>query len=81
MERTIPAQASQSDCDLLEFRTWVETGGGPRFLGLPGQVDLLWILGVDGIPLVIDVALEPGASAQERAELLQMVESVQIDPA
>ncbi|HJS27341.1 MAG TPA: hypothetical protein VJ913_09485 [Actinomycetota bacterium] len=81
MERTIPARASQSDCDMLEFRAWVETGGGPRGLGLPGQVDLLWILDVDGIPLVIDVALEPGASAQQRAELLQVVESVRIDPA
>jgi hypothetical protein len=80
MERTIPLRASQSDCDQLEFRTWVETGGGPRFLGAPGQVDLLWILDVDGVPLVIDVALEAGATAQDRAELLQMVESIQIDP-
>ncbi len=79
MERTIPVRASQSDCDLLQFRTWVETGGGPRYLGSPGQTDLLWILDIDGTPLVIDVALDVEATAGDRAELLQMVESIQID--
>jgi hypothetical protein len=79
MERTIPAQAGLSECDQFEFRTWVETGGGARYLGAPGQVDLLWILDIDGIPLVIDVSLEPGTSEQVRAELLQMVESIQIE--
>ena len=80
MERTVPAGASLSDCDQLEFRTWVETGGGPRYLGGPGQVDLLWILDVEGVPVVIDVALEAGASAQDRAQLMEIVDSIQIDP-
>ena len=80
MERTIPAGASPSECDELEFRTWVETGGGPRYLGAPGQVDLLWIIDVEGVPLVIDVALDAMAFAQDRAQLMQIVDSIQIDP-
>ena len=80
IERTIPAGASLSECDALEFRTWVDTGGWPRYLGAPGQSDFLWIVDVDGVPLVIDVATEPGASAQDRTELMEMAESIQIDP-
>jgi hypothetical protein len=47
---------------------------------LPGQRDLLWIVDVDGVPLVIDAALGAEASAQDRAELIQIAESVRIDP-
>jgi hypothetical protein len=80
IERTFPARMSLSDCDGVQFRVWLNTGGGPRWLGSPGQLDLLWILDVEGTPLVIDVSLEVDATAQDRAELLRMVESVQIDP-
>ena len=45
-----------------------------------GQLGLLWVLDVEGVPLVIEAALDAGTSAQVRAELLQMVESIQIDP-
>jgi hypothetical protein len=80
MERTFPARMSLSDCDGVQFRVWLVAGGGARWLGSPGQLDLLWVLDVDGVPIVIDVALEVDAPAQDRAELLQMVESIQIDP-
>jgi hypothetical protein len=46
----------------------------------PGQHDLMWIVDVDGVPLVIDAPLATRASAQVRAELLRMVQSVRIDP-
>ena len=35
---------------------------------------------VDGVPLVIDAKLGAEVSAQDRAELIQIVESVRIDP-
>jgi hypothetical protein len=40
----------------------------------------LWILDVDGVPLVIHAALGAGRSVQDRAELIQIVKSVSIDP-
>jgi hypothetical protein len=80
MERTMPARTNLGRCDLAQFRAWLDTGGGERYLGGPGQVDLLWIVDVDGVPLVIDASLAAGGTAQDRAELLQMVESIQIDP-
>ncbi len=78
MERTVPARTNPDRCDKAQFRAWLDRGGGTRFLK-PGQLDLLWIFHVDGVPLVIDASLDPGASAQDRAQLVQMVESIQID--
>lgn len=53
--------------------------GGQRYL-VAGELQQLWFLDVDGVPLVIDASLDPGTSARDRAELIQMVESIQIDP-
>jgi hypothetical protein len=74
MERTVPAGTNLAQCDSGEYRPWIE-----RFV-LPGQRDLLWILDVEGVPLVIDVPMAEGTSRADRAELIQMVESVRIDP-
>jgi hypothetical protein len=55
---------------------------GSRILGAE-QVQQLWILDLGGVPLVIEALLDAGTagtSSQVQAELLQMVESVQIDP-
>ena len=79
MERTVPAGTDIAGCHGGEFRVWLATDGGARYLD-PGQQDLLWILDVDGVPLVIDAALEAGISAQDRAEIIRIAESVRIDP-
>lgn len=80
LERTVPAGTKLTDCDEHEFRTWLDTDGGARYI-LPGQLDLLWIVDVDGVPLVIDVAIRSPKWAHVRAELIQIVESIRIDPA
>ena len=80
LERTVPAGTKLTDCDEHEFRTWLDTDGGARYI-LPGQLDLLWIVDVDGVPLVIDVAIRSPRWAHVRAELIQIVESIRIDPA
>jgi hypothetical protein len=80
MERTVSAGTNLADCDEGQFRPWLSTGGGERFLE-PGQRDLLWIVDVDGVPLVIDASLGgAGTSAQDRAEHIQVAESIRIDP-
>jgi hypothetical protein len=79
MEMTVPARINLADCDGGQFRTWLDTDGGERFLD-PGQRDLLWIVDVNGTPLVIDASLGAGTSAQDRAERIQIVNSVRIDP-
>jgi hypothetical protein len=79
MELTAPADFA--GCDSGQFQSWTFAPGesDARFHE-PGEHDLLWILDVDGVRLVLDVAYSPGASAQDRAKLLQMVESIRIDP-
>ncbi len=79
MERTVPAGITLADCHQGQFRTWLATDGGARYVQ-PGQHDLLWIVDVDDVPVVIDATLAAGTSAENRAELLQIVESVRIDP-
>jgi hypothetical protein len=79
MERRVPARTDVSDCDGGEFRVYLSPGFGSRLLK-PGQLQRLWILDLGGVPFVIEALLDAGTSAQVRAELLQMVESIQIDP-
>ena len=83
MERRVPARADLSDCDGGQFRVYLGRTGDPgdvRYLGGAGQLGLLWVLDVEGVPLVIEAGLDAGTSAQVRAELLRMVESIRIDP-
>ena len=79
MERTVPAGTNLDQCNGAEFRLWLATDGGQRYVD-PGQHDLLWIVDVDGTTLVIDAAVGPGNSAQVRAELIEIAESIRIDP-
>ncbi len=79
MERTVPPGTNLDECNGAEFRPWLASDGGTRFVD-PGQHDLLWIIDVDGDPLVIDAAVGPGNSAQVRAELIRIAESIRIDP-
>jgi len=80
MGRTVPASISLADCDDAQFRFWLDTGGGERNTPFTGEHQELWILDVDGVPLVIEAAWPLEASSQVQAELTQMVESIRIDP-
>ena len=77
MGRTVPASINLADCDDGQFRFWLDTGGGERNSPFTSEHQELWIMNVDGVPLVIEAAWPLGASAQVQAELIQMVE---IDP-
>jgi hypothetical protein len=80
LERRVPARTNLSDCDGGQFRVYLTPkGGGERYL-VSGLLQQLWILDVDGVPLVVEAGFDPGTSAQIRAELLQMMESIRIDP-
>jgi hypothetical protein len=79
MERRVPAGTDLAGCDGGELRTALYPDGGTS-VPSPGDRVLLWILDIEGVPLLIGATLEAGTSAQVRAELVQMVESVRIDP-
>jgi hypothetical protein len=80
MKRTVHTGINLADCDAGKFLTWLGTDGGERYLE-PGEHAMLWIVDVDGVPLVIDASLGgAGTSAQDRAAHIQIAESVRIDP-
>jgi hypothetical protein len=79
LERRVPNGTDVSDCDLGEFHVYSSPDWGDRWLA-NGQLQRLWIVDVDGVPLVIDASVLPGTSSEVREELQQIVESIQIDP-
>lgn len=81
MELSVPAQTKLDRCSAGRMQAWALTGDGSSgiWLNNAGQHDLLWILDVDGVPLIIDAELGASASVQDRAELEQIVESIQIN--
>src|SRR5262245_17853134 len=80
MERTLPGRIDPIGCFSARFQAWMTRGNGNRYLQHRGQQDLLWILDVDGTPLVIDAPLDSESTHQERTEVLRIVDSIQIDP-
>lgn len=79
VEVTVASQAAVDRCDGGHFGAFAlagDTPSGVRHFKRVGEPELLWILDVDGHPLVIDAL----ATEQERAELEQMVASIEIDP-
>ncbi len=53
----MPATVDLSTCDLRQFRVYRSPDVGGRLLE-SGQRQLLWIVDVDGVPLVIDATLD-----------------------
>jgi hypothetical protein len=60
-----------------DFLSWTGKGwASDRYHQGAGQVDQLWILDIAGSRLVIDAFSMPYATAEEREELLAVVESI-----
>ena len=75
MVLTVPTDVDFADCDNGQFR---------RFPGFwyqgQGQIDRLWILDVEGERLVVVATYFPEGSAEDLAELQQVIDSIQIEP-
>lgn len=74
LELTVPSDIDFADCDQAEFRSW-----NGRYHQGPGQHDSVYILDVDGVRLVIVAAYLPETSSADRAELQEILDSIQID--
>ena len=73
IELSVPDDIDFANCDAGEFQSWE----GRTHQG-PGQVDVLYILDVDGQRVVIDAHFMPGTSAADDAERQAIVESIQL---
>jgi hypothetical protein len=63
----------------LDFVSWLGNGLGERYQQVPGQVDRLWVLDVDGQRLVVDATYSPDAAPADRDELTHVVESLRFE--
>ena len=79
MVLTVPTGVDFADCDQGHFQGWVDAGGGYRWYQGPGQIEQLWILDVEGDRLLINATHFPETSPQDRAELQQITDSIQIE--
>lgn len=74
----VPDDAVFRDCDLGEFRTLVEGEDSARYHQDPGQIDLLWVLDVNGELVIFDVAYYEGTPQSVLDELAAIVESAKV---
>ena len=89
LEWSVPADLKSSTwtdfdaCDIEpsdghhNFVSWLGNGTGERYQQVPGQVDRLWVLDVNGQRLVVDATYSPDTTQADRNQLGQIVESLQ----
>jgi hypothetical protein len=84
VDLSVPTDFDKSTCDNAIFKTWLEGGAGGGgdggFVHGPGQRNTVYILDINGTPLVIDTMYMPTATAADKAELQAVVDSVSFAP-
>jgi hypothetical protein len=80
MVLTVPAEVDFADCVIGHYMAWRDTGGGDRSFQGPGQIQESWIVDVEGERLLIEASYFPEITPENRAELQQVIESIQIEP-
>ena len=82
-DAVVTGDADFTGCDVEpsngshDFVSWEGNGFGRRYQQVAGQVDRLWVLDVNGQRLVVDATYGPDATAADRDQLNEVVESIQ----
>jgi hypothetical protein len=79
LEVLIPSGFDLTACDGGQLVLWDSGNGQVRASLGPGELSRLWVVDVDGEPIVIDAA-SVGASSDDLAELQAVIDSVVIEP-
>jgi hypothetical protein len=80
LQLTITAPDSFAGCSAADgYLVW-KLPLGATYDMVPGEKNHLWVLDVDGQRLVIDAREQPGQTAQERAEVQGIRDSIAIGP-
>ena len=78
LELSVPKNIDFDDCDEGHFESWTAHGWATdRYQQAPGQVDRIWILAAKGQRLVVDAFYLVEATAEDKAELENVVTSIQ----
>lgn len=76
----IPSTLDLRTCDGDQLVLWQSADGTVRSGFGPGEIDQLWVLDLDGEPVVIDAARPSLATASQQAELQAVINSIAIRP-
>ena len=84
VELSVPTDFDKNTCDSLLVKTWLEGGpnggGDGGYVYGPGQHNTVYILDVNGTPLVFDTMYMPTATTADKAELQAVLDSVSFEP-
>jgi hypothetical protein len=81
-DAVVTGDADFQGCDIepssghRDFVSWFDSKTSDRYQQVAGQVDLLWILDVNGQRLVVDATYSPDITEADRDELREVVESI-----
>jgi hypothetical protein len=75
LEIVAPAAQDYSGCNDAELNFWESTPAGERWTRMPGMRDRLWILDVDGQPMVLAMFVPPSATDQQVDHIADIVRS------
>jgi hypothetical protein len=80
LEIASPTDIDYSTCSDAEVNYWRAGKDADRWTRRPGMVDRLWILDVDGRPLVWVMAIPPSATKRQVKRLTSIVRGVRLVP-
>jgi len=80
VEVLVPSVFDFSQCDGGQLVLWQTADGDVRYALGPGELDRLWVVDVDGAPVVIDAGSPVMASTADAIALQRVVDSIAIKP-
>jgi len=75
LEITAPTHFDMSDCNDAELNFWESTPAGERWTRMPGMRDRLWILDVDGQPMVLAMFVPPSATDEQIDKITDILDA------
>lgn len=80
LELLVPSVFDFTECDGGQLVLWQTANGDVRYALGPGELDRLWVVDVQGTPIVIDAGSPVMASSADVAALQGIIDSIAIKP-
>jgi hypothetical protein len=77
LEITAPADREYWDCNDAELNFWDAAPDGGYWTRMPGMVDRLWILDVDGQPMMLAMFVPPSATDKQIRSLTNILRAAE----
>jgi hypothetical protein len=80
VELSVPEDLDLANCDLRRYNAWTDVSDptGGNWNHQPGQSDIVYVVDMDRDPVILHAWLRAGATAEDRAELEAMLNSLRV---